>query len=74
MSAKTYSARDPFAFSLGGMASINAYAFVPAIADNVLTSAPESAPNEDPPSRGTRIRRFEDLLARYFAPGCCETA
>ena len=36
MTARASAARDAFAFSLGGMKSLNSYAFVPAIDDHAL--------------------------------------
>ena len=74
MSAKNYPVRDPFAFSLGGVASINSYALVPAVADNKLhrISPKPLSPNDG--SRPKRIHAIEDFLARHFAPSCRGTA
>jgi len=71
MSAKNYPVRDPFAFSLGGVASINSHALVPAVADDKLHRIPAS-PSDG--SRPSRIHAVEDFLARHFAPSCRGTA
>ena len=72
MHTQANTARDPFRFSLGGVAFVNTHAFVPAIADDALNSrlarrmrAPSRAP-------GDIILAVENVLARYFAPGRCE--
>ena len=68
------SRRDPFTFSLGGMAGINSYTFVPAIPDNRInqildakfrqgTAHVESSP---------LTLRIENALARFFAAGFCQ--
>lgn len=70
MSARANPARDSFAFSLGGMMAKNSFAFVPAIADDNLSRAWDRKLREPEADRPHRILQFEDLLARYFAPGC----
>ncbi len=74
MSAKNYPVRDPFAFSLGGVASINSHALVPAVADNQLHRTPAQPESSNDGSRPKRIHAVEDFLARHFAPSCRGTA
>lgn len=66
--------RDPFRFSLRGRAAINPYVIVPTVPDDKINEAwdarlrrpvPVDAPEHQP---GT-MRGFENILARYFAPG-----
>ena len=68
------SRRDPFAFSLGGMAGINSYAFVPAIPDDRINRSidarlrrPSEAAVPSP-----LVLKIENALARFFAAGFCE--
>ena len=70
MSAKNYPVRDPFAFSLGGVPSINSHALVPAVADDTLQRIPHKPASPSDGSRPTRIHAVEDFLARHFAPSC----
>jgi len=70
MSAKNYPVRDPFAFSLGGVASINSHALVPAVADDKLHRTPARPASPNDGSRPKRIHAVEDFLARHFAPSC----
>ena len=70
MSAKANPPRDSFTFSLGGMAAKNSYAFVPAIADDNLSRAWDRKMSEPTVEKPHPILQFEDMLARYFAPGC----
>ena len=70
MSARANPARDSFAFSLGGVAAKNSYAFVPAIADDNLSRAWDRKMSEPPVDRPHPVMQFENMLARYFAPGC----
>ena len=70
MSAKNHPVRDPFAFSLGGVASINSHALVPAVADDNLRRIPATPASSNSGSRPKRIHEVEDFLARYFAPSC----
>lgn len=73
------SARDPFTFSLRGMAAINPYGIVPAVdSDGInrawrarLTYTGQAAIGKE---ERQFTRRVESLLARYFAPGCCDAA
>lgn len=74
MSAKANPPRDAFTFSLGGMAAKNSYAFVPAIADDNLSRAWDRNMSEPKVQKPHPILKFEDMLARYFAPGCPGTA
>ena len=64
--------RDAFTFSLGGTASVNSYAFVPAIADDVLNDIRDKQLRRDPGNRRDVARKIEDFLARFFASGCRE--
>ena len=65
--------RDPFAFSLGGMAGINSYTLVPAIPDNRINQSLDAkfrqAPAQTEPSPLTL--KIENALARFFAAGFC---
>ncbi len=70
MSARANPARDSFAFSLGGVAAKNSYAFVPAIADDNLSRVWDRKMSEPPVDRPHPVMQFENMLARYFAPGC----
>ena len=71
--------RDPFRFSLRGIAVAGSHTFIPAVADDGINRgwqarfnpSPES-PDQRSPSDATR--QIETLLARYFAHGCCEAA
>ena len=74
MSTKANPGRDAFAFSLRGMTTIASFVNAPVIADDTLSKfwdARLSQPREDRPRL---TRRIEDLLARYFATGCCQAA
>ncbi len=74
MFEKAKPGRDAFTFSLQGMTTIASFAAAPAIADDRLNKVWDerlSRPQEDEPSTA---RKIEDLLARYFAPGCCQAA
>ncbi len=68
------SRRDPFTFSLGGMAGINSYAFVPAIPDNRINQRLDAKFRQEPlqtePSPLTL--KIENALARFFAAGFCQ--
>ncbi len=68
------SRRDPFAFSLGGMAGINSYTFVPAIPDDrinrILDAKFRQPPLDGEPS--PLVLKIENALARFFAAGYCE--
>jgi hypothetical protein len=74
MFEKAKSGRDAFTFSLKGMTTIASFTAAPAIADDRLNKVWDerlSQPQEYQPSTA---RRIEDILARYFAPGCCQAA
>jgi hypothetical protein len=66
--------RDPFTFSLGGMAGIKASTFVPVVPDDMINRSldlrfrQQAAGKTTPPAL---IQRIEDTLARYFATGHC---
>lgn len=69
------SRRDPFTFSLGGMAAINSYAFAPAIPDDMINRAIDARfaePREAVSEPSPFVLKLENLLARFFAPGFCE--
>ncbi len=66
--------RDPFRFSLRGRAAINPYVIVPTVADDKINEAWDArlrrpAALEAREERPRPMRGFENLLARYFAPG-----
>ncbi len=74
MSAKANPARNVYAFSLRGVAAMNSYAFVPAIADDAINNALDQA-RKDPQQERPRITWIiEDLLARYLTAGQRRTA
>jgi hypothetical protein len=71
--------RDPFTFSLRGTRAANAYVPVPAIADDRVNRSWDARLGRA--SRDRRgfgqppaVHRIENLLARYFAPGCCDAS
>lgn len=76
MRSNTKLARDPFTLSLGGARAVSSHFPVPVIADDAINRAwdarlgrPEGgAPAARPPV----TQQVETLLARYFAPGCCD--
>jgi hypothetical protein len=68
-------ARDPFTFSLCGMAAVNSHAVVPAVANDGINRARDARRNGLPARRpqlgpSSTTRQIETLLARYFAQGC----
>lgn len=70
---------DRYAFSRRGMAAINPYVVVPAVADDEINRAWDSRlsqPAREEPARAPRrvTRGLESVLARYFAPGRRQTA
>lgn len=74
MSAKAKPARDPFTFSLRGVAAINSYAPALAIADDRINRAWDERLGKDLEDQPAMTREIEDFLARYFAPGRCREA
>jgi len=70
VTAKSSTAHDAFAFSLGGAKSLNSYAFVPAIDNRAVNRAWVRRRQMDPATKRPVIEHIEDFLARYFAPGC----
>ncbi|MEL7536461.1 MAG: hypothetical protein AAFZ58_10805 [Pseudomonadota bacterium] len=74
MSAQANPTRDVFAFSLGGLAAKNSYAYVPAIADDALNNNLDRQQAGHRESRSSAVQAFEDFLARYFATGCRQAA
>lgn len=79
MNAETKQARDPFTFSLRGVAGVNTHAFVPAVSLDGINRAwlarrrraERSAAQAE--SRDA-VLQVESALARYFAHGCCRAA
>ena len=68
--------RDEFTFSLQGMATVNSFAFPPAISQQGINrewDARLGASRErgEAGLRADLARRLERFLARYFAPGAC---
>jgi len=72
--------RDPFRFSLRGRAAINPYVIVPTVPDDKINEAWDARLRQPVPvevrevrevrdERKGAMRGFENLLARYFAPG-----
>lgn len=79
MSFEPKRARDPFTFSLRGMSAINPYAVVTAVDRDGINRAWDArlSRREEPASgleERSTTRQIESLLARYFAPGCCDAA
>lgn len=70
MSRRADPARDPYAFSLRGMAAMNSHAFVPAIADDVLNKTWDHKLRHSPDGRRGMARHIEDFLVRFFRTGC----
>ncbi len=68
------SRRDPFTFSLGGMAGINSYTFVPAIPDDRINKAMDARFRQQPAvaDPSPLVLKIENALARFFAAGFCE--
>ena len=68
------SRRDPFTFSLGGMAGINSYAFVPAIPDDRINKTLDARFRQQTPVAGPSplVLKIENLLARFYAGAYCE--
>ncbi len=66
--------RDPFTFSLGGMAGINSYTFVPAIPDNRINQSLDARFRQQHQAADPSplVLRIENALARFFAAGFCE--
>jgi hypothetical protein len=65
MFKKARSGRDAFTFSLHGMTTIASFTLAPAIADDRFRKAASDR-------RRRAIRRVEDFLGHYFAPGCAQ--
>lgn len=70
MSARYNVSRDPFAFSLGAVATLNSFGLVPAIADDLSIIDDGQRFRGRPARPSPMIIALENLLARYFAPGC----
>jgi hypothetical protein len=65
--------RDPFTFSLTGMAGIKACTFVPAIPDDKINRAIDLKYRRQSNAGKLTlplVLRIEDVLARFYAPGC----
>lgn len=68
------SRRDPFTFSLGGMAAINSYAFAPAVPDDMINRAIDARivqASKTVAEPSSFVLKVENILARFFAPGFC---
>lgn len=68
------SRRDPFTFSLGGMAGINSFSFVPAVPDNRINQILDARFRRESPATDPSplVLKIENALARFFAAGFCE--
>jgi hypothetical protein len=70
MFEKARSGRDAFTFSLHGLTTIASFTLAPAIAEDRIDRAARARQGGSA-GRGARaIRRIEDFLGSYFAPGC----
>jgi hypothetical protein len=74
MFEKAKSGRDAFTFSLQGMTTIASFTLAPAIADDQINQAWSRRLEGATTRQRNTVRRIEDFLARYFAPGCCQAA
>lgn len=74
MSYKAHPARDPFRLSLGGVAAVNSYAMVPAIAADQVNLAWDERLQQVPEDQPDTIREIENFLGRYFAGGLLRAA
>lgn len=77
MFEKANPARDPFTFSLRGMAAINSYAVATVVANDQINKARDRRLARSDQHRQTRpdlAMQVEAVLARYFAPGRCQQA
>jgi hypothetical protein len=72
MHARADIARDPFRFSLRGMATLKPVTFVPALADDAISRRLDNEARAGEPASRAFILQVENCLARYFAPGRCE--
>jgi hypothetical protein len=72
MFEKARSGRDAFTFSLHGMTAIASFTIAPAIADDQVNQAWSRRLEGAATRQRSTVRRIEDFLARYFAPGCCQ--
>ena len=69
MYEKATSGRDAFTFSLHGLTTIASFTAAPAIAHDQLNNAIARRLTGMSEKRPNAARQFEELLARYFAPG-----
>lgn len=79
MKSNTQHNRDPFTFTLRGARWVNSHAMLPVIADNGINRAWDGRLRRRLPTapccgESAPTRQIEDLLARYFAHGCCSAA
>ncbi len=79
MLVKANPVRDTFTFSLGGMAAKSSYVITPAVAKDRINSAidqrlAKSSEEHIQEDQLDAVRQLEDILARYFAPGCRDAA
>ena len=72
MFKKAESGRDAFTFSLHGLTTIASFTPATAIAQDRINKAWDERLEGATRERRSATRRFEDFLARYFAPGCCQ--
>ena len=74
MFQKAKSGRDAFAFSLRGMSTIASFGPVSASADDRINKVIDQRLAGQPENQPDTIREIENLLARYYAPGCPRAA
>ena len=74
MFEKAKSGRDAFTFSLRGMSTIASFTPAPAIADDRINKLIDERMGKREEDQPDIIRVIEDVLARYFASGCCRQA
>lgn len=73
MRSNTKLVRDPFTFSLRGVRAVNSHSPMPVMADNGINRAWDTRLRRLPRAdRAPATRQIETVLARYFAPGCCD--
>ena len=72
MFEKARSGRDAFTFSLHGLTTIASFTLAPAIAEDRIERAARARHSGSAGGGSRAIRRIEDFLGSYFAPGCGE--
>jgi hypothetical protein len=73
MFEKARSGRDAFTFSLHGLTTIASFTLAPAIAEDRIDRAADTRSGGSIPGASPVVRRIEDFLGSYFAPGCCQS-